>query len=504
MEKPHILVVEDESVVALDIQNRLVNLGYDVPVIVSNGEEAIRKVETICPDLVLMDIKLKGEMDGVEAAEHIRTHFEVPVIYLTAYTDGPTLQRAKIAEPFGYLLKPVKERELHTTIEMALYKHRMERRLKESERRLATTLNSIGDAVISTDAQGRIQFMNPLAETLTGWKQEQAIGEELGNVFRVVDRDKQNATVTLVVKVLKTGLVIHLEENISLIAKDGTETPTDASVAPIKDDKGNISGVVLVFRDVTERLQAQDALRKHATELKAQNEELDAFAHTVAHDLKNPLNLVTGFAEVLRTDYTFMPHEELEKHLAVIANNGRKMSNIIDELLLLAGVRQMKVAPEPLDMGCIVAEARERLAYMVDTYEAEITVPAQWPVALGYAPWIEEVWVNYISNGIKYGGQPPRLKLGAILQQDGRVRFWIRDNGPGLTLEEQARLFTPFTQLNRVRANGHGLGLSIVQRIVSKLNGEVGLISQRGHGSIFTFTLPGMNDQTDTEVARQN
>jgi signal transduction histidine kinase len=141
-------------------------------------------------------------------------------------------------------------------------------------------------------------------------------------------------------------------------------------------------------------------------------------------------------------------------------------------------------------MAAIVASAQDRLSHEIEEHQVEISVPAEWPVATGYGPWIEEVWVNYLSNGIKYGGEPPRLSLGATRQPDGSVRFWIRDNGPGIAPEDQARLFIPFSQLNQVRANGHGLGLSIVRRIVERLDGKVGVASQVGKGSIFAFTLP--------------
>jgi len=157
----------------------------------------------------------------------------------------------------------------------------------------------------------------------------------------------------------------------------------------------------------------------------------------------------------------------------------------------------MEVPTMPLDMASVVAEAQQRLAYMIEEYQAEITLPETWPVALGYGPWVEGVWVNYLSNAIKYGGQPPRVELGATVQADGAVRFWVRDNGPGLTPEEQARLFIPFMQLNQDRTNGHGLGLSIVQRIVKKLGGQVGVESEVGRGSVFSFTLPGMGIDTE-------
>jgi two-component system sensor histidine kinase/response regulator len=165
------------------------------------------------------------------------------------------------------------------------------------------------------------------------------------------------------------------------------------------------------------------------------------------------------------------------------------MKNIFQELLLLAEVRTGETELSPLAMGSLVVEAQRRLACLTEKYQAEITLPDTWPLALGHGLWVEEVWVNYLSNGIKYGGQPPRLELGATVQSDDMVCFWVRDNGRGLTPEEQARLFTPLTQLSQVRATEHGLGLSIVRRIVEKLGGQVGVESEVGRGSVFYFTL---------------
>jgi len=244
-------------------------------------------------------------------------------------------------------------------------------------------------------------------------------------------------------------------------------------------------------QEIADRKRAEEALRRHAAELLARNEELDAFAHTVAHDLKNPLSIIVGFAESLEGSYAELPPQVLGHHLHLIADSARKMGNITDELLLLAGVRKMQVLVEPLDMASIVAEARRRLTTIITAAQAEISLPDTWPVAVGHAMWVEQVWVNYISNGIKYGGEPPRLELGAEAPSPGWVRFWVRDNGHGLSPEDQARLFTPFTRLEQVRARGHGLGLSIVRRIVEKLGGQVGVESQIGRGSTFFFTLPG-------------
>lgn len=243
--------------------------------------------------------------------------------------------------------------------------------------------------------------------------------------------------------------------------------------------------------------QAEEALRQHTRELQARNEELNAYAHTVAHDLQNPLSLIIGFASSLDEGYAMMSNEEIKMCSFNIMEAGQKMSNIIDELLLLAGVRQQEVEPGPLNMASLVIGSQRRLTNLIDENQAEIIVPDDWPMALGYGPWIEEVWTNYLSNAIKYGGQPPRVEIGATAQENGQIRFWVRDNGVGLTPEEQARLFTPFTRLDQVRAKGHGLGLSIVRRIIEKLGGEVGVESEGvpGQGSIFSFTLPGGMDK---------
>lgn len=257
----------------------------------------------------------------------------------------------------------------------------------------------------------------------------------------------------------------------------------------------------LLEEEVVERRIVEESLRQYA-------EELDAFAHTVAHDLKTPLSIIVGYSELLaRAQLT---SEEQARTAVQIRNTSYKMINIIDELLLLAQVRKLEqVDIEPLDTGVIVAEVLSRLEALIRDRQAEISSPENWPIAWGYAPWVEEVWVNYLSNAIKYGGKPPRVELGAdrlsgplqpaVYQTDGEdnvgrdrpyVRFWVRDNGPGLAPEEQIRLFAEFSRLSKVRVQGHGLGLSIVRRIVERLGGEVGVESQTGAGSLFYFTLP--------------
>ena len=230
-------------------------------------------------------------------------------------------------------------------------------------------------------------------------------------------------------------------------------------------------------------------LRESTAELQARNAELEAFTHMVAHDLKGPLSNIIAFAELLQLNPGF-PEERRQDYVNTIARNATKMHNIIDELLLLAQTRKDEVELLPIDMATIIAEVQLRLAFMIAESQAVIRLPGAWPSSLGYASWVEEVWVNYVSNAIKHGGRPPQIELGSELQADGHICFWVRDNGNGVRPEDQPKLFDAFGKKSKVRATGYGLGLSIVKQIVEKMGGQVGVNSKIGHGSTFWFTLP--------------
>ena len=789
MSPTRVLVVEDENVIAMDLRTRLTRLGYVVPAVVASGAAALQKVEELGPDAVLMDIVLKGDMDGVQAAEQIRERFGLPVIYLTAHSDENTLQRARITEPFGYILKPFEDRELLTTIEMALYRHQMEKQLRESEARFRSLVEHSHEVIMILDADRVIRYCSPSTTLVLGYLPQAMTGKSLfefvspekapwvvetlqwlrrqpgmaksaeccvrhsngswrtmiGHLTNLLDdpaikgivinchditerkraeealRESQDRYRALIEtspdaisltdlngrfitlnqqaarlhgfdsaeEMLASGLTVFdliakqdpqragevfqsiLAEgslrDIESVARrrDGTTFPIEISASAVLDAEGKPHAVMGISRDITERKRAEtvlqqhnrdlaqlysvsqtlastldphqvaerlmtvlkeniraeggsiwllesqgtgelvcqlacpdpprsmiglrlkagegvagwvaqtgqsaiapdvsadprfaptidaltgfrtlsvlavplriqdqvigvleainkhnggfdahdrvllemlstsasiaienarlvEALRRRTVELQIRNEELDTFSHTVAHDLKSPLGVMVGFAEALE-NYAAGLDDEQQRALQNIARSGRKMDNIIEELLLLAGVRKQQVKLQLLDMAALLAEAQRRLVDMISQYGAEIIVeqPDEWPLALGYAPWVEEVWVNYLSNAIQYGGRPPRIELGATEQPDGLVRFWVRDNGPGLSPEEQARLFTPFTQLDQARARGHGLGLSIVRRILEKLGGRVGVESDGvpGRGATFYFDLPGI------------
>lgn len=262
MSKARIMVVEDEVIIAQDIQSTLIKLGYDVPLFVTSGESALDQIGVVKPDLVLMDIHLSGEIDGVATADKIRRNSRLPVVFLTAHSDEATLRRARITEPFGYVLKPFEERELQIAVDIALYRHKVEFQLKQMERWLTTTLKSIGDGVIATDTKGTITFMNRMAEALTGWLQSEAVGRPFTEVLHLVHVRTRENVESLVERVLAENLIIEMGPDTVLITRDGQDVPVDDSAAPITDDDGeNVIGVVIVFRDITTRKCVEDQLR---------------------------------------------------------------------------------------------------------------------------------------------------------------------------------------------------------------------------------------------------
>jgi PAS domain S-box-containing protein len=244
-------------------------LGYSVPVIVSSGEEAIKKVKENNPDLVLMDINLKGEIDGIEAASIIHSFSNIPVIFLTAYADDKTLVRAKVTEPYAYMVKPFKDRELQINLEIAFYKNTMEKKLKESYEQLreknqwlTAVIESIGDAVIATDPHGTIILMNPIAEALTGWKQNEALGKPLANIFHITSEENNIIIENPVTKAIRDDMFYGLAEHTVLVTKEGMKIPVDIIGSTIKIDGTNIIGIVLIFYDIIGRTTIKGALKK--------------------------------------------------------------------------------------------------------------------------------------------------------------------------------------------------------------------------------------------------
>jgi signal transduction histidine kinase/DNA-binding NarL/FixJ family response regulator len=501
-------------------------------------------------DVVLLDLGLP-DSQGLDTLAKVQAQVpQVPILVLTGLEDERVGMKAVREGAQDYLVKGQMDKNpLVRAMRYAIERKRAEEALRQRNRDLAllnrlgqeltatfdlpqltgrlleTVMETIGAEAVSVwlldeerkswlvcqaafppdQNRSLVNLHLPPGQGVAGWVAQEGESVVVANVqddprfFSGIDEQTGFHTTSLLAVPLRArSKVIGVLEVVN--KQDGDFDGDDRALVEML-----AASAAIAIENARLYVQAQQEIaeRKRAEEEREKLiEELDAFAHTVAHDLKSPLCTIANFAEMLEEDYANIPDEEIRDYLQTIVRGGHKASNIVDELLLLAGVRKVEeVEMRPLDMASIVAEAQQRLALMIEEHQAEIILPDTWPVALGYGPWVEEVWVNYLSNAIKYGGQPPRLELGAgppsVPPASGeeakgrrRVRFWVRDNGPGMKLEEQAHLFTPFTRLDQVHTKGHGLGLSIVWRIVEKLGGQAGVESEVGQGSVFSFTLP--------------
>lgn len=359
--------------------------------------------------------------------------------------------------------------------------------LRSSELQYRQLVELMQEGLAVHDANNINTYVNDKLTEMLGYDREELIDKQITAFM-----DDNNAMIVNQNTSLRRGESSKYE--IVFTHKNGHPVYTLIASTPIVDDDKNVTGSFSVITDITEQKLAEESLRQS-------NAELDAFAHTVAHDLKSPISVLMGFANVLETDFVHMSDHELKDYLHSMARTSDKMITIIDELLLLSEMRNIsEVVVEEVNMGEVISGAMERLDYMRDQYGATIDIPDAdvWIPVMSHAQWIEEVWVNYISNAIKYGGQPPQIEIGCQNDND-HVIFWVKDNGRGIPEESLDEVFMPFTRLEQVRIKGHGLGLSIVQRIINKLGGEVGVESIVGEGSVFSFRLPKERILTEDE-----
>jgi PAS domain S-box-containing protein len=502
---PLILIVDDDADKLTSLFCALDQANFEV-LSAKDGETALEMVGRTKPDLILLDILLNG-LDGYEICRRLKDSEltrDVPVIFITELAESIDKVKGFEAGAADYVTKPLDLPEVIARINTHLTVHRLQKDLRaqnaelqvenEKRRRVQDALRESREryrllAENSTDIIGRqtlsgnYLYVSPACESLLGYKIEEMIGHSVFDFIHPDDLEMARSalkpaadcpsTVTVTFRTKrKNGSYIWLETTSRTVCDSEIGTPYE---------------MVSVSRDVTERIELTRKLQE-------QNRELDAFAHTVAHDLKNPFGIIVSTVDFLLDMGDRLTQEQVDNFLQNIRTTSEKGIEIIRALLLLANVRTEEVTLEPVDMAAVVAQAQERLSLAIERSSATIVTPDDWPPALGYAPWIEEIWVNYIGNGLKYGGSPPYLELGAALQPDGFVRFWVTDNGQGVPPQDQARLFAEFVRLEVARGEGHGLGLSIVRRITDKLGGTVGMESQVGEGSTFFFTLPPISD----------
>jgi two-component system, cell cycle sensor histidine kinase and response regulator CckA len=487
-----ILIVEDDGIIAEDISENLTRLGYARTAIAYDGQSAVDLALEMRPDIVLMDIKLRGDLDGIQAAEQIRRRVRAPIVYLTANAEPDTLQRAKTTEPFGYLLKPYKAQELRSTIEMALFKSQMEERLRESERQFASTLRDLGDAVITADACGAVTFMNPAAEKLTQWSSGEARGRRVEEVFQIVCAG--DAAVSPARDALEKGRPIDLPGEVLLKTRGGGLIAAIGSATPVHGESGGVSGVAVVFRDMTGRKQMEEKLR-HSQKMEA----VGRLASAVAHDFSNLLNVIRGHT-------TRILEETGDKHLLHRAGQIRKASeraiSLTHQLLMVS--RKPAYEPKIFDLRDAVGDLYELLRSMISSrIDLKLSVPEEPALIRADPGQIEQVLMNLALNArdsMAHGGtltvevdhrllREPLISRSTTVLPGDYVLLTVSDTGSGMDPATLERIFEPFFT-TKEKGKGTGLGLTAVYTIVNECDAGMMVESAPDAGSRFTIYFP--------------
>lgn len=491
-----ILIVEDERIVAQDLQQSLLEMGYDAFAIASSGDEALQRAAERCPDVVLMDIRIKGVRDGIETAEAMRASFGVPVVYLTAHADDATLERAKKTEPYGYLVKPVKSSELRSVVEVSTYRHAADRKLRERERWFSTTLKCIADAVVTVDVEGKVSFMNPAAEELTGMKTSDACGRPNGEVVRL--RAPQGSPLDAA---LSQRAAVHLAE--ATLERSGAPARLIGdSAAPVLDG-ADMLGAVMVFRDISERKDLQRRL-----ELADRLTSLGAMAAGVAHEVNNPLSVITANSQFVRAELD----RALEENAAANDPRSQSLGILLREAIsvhveiqsaacrIAQIVSDLKAFSSQREHASGFSSVREAIDWAVRATAHELRYRAKTVLDIEPLPLVAidatrlgQVLVNLLLNSALAlpagSSEDHEVRIRARSVTPTRVVIEVRDTGSGMTPDTLARIFEPFFT-TRGQGSGTGLGLAICHGIITSIGGDISVTSEAGVGTTFRVFLP--------------
>ncbi len=485
--RKQILVVEDEGLIADDIQRRLERLGYAVPAIASSGEEALRFARSIPFDLVLMDIRLQGEMDGIATAAALKDELQAPVVYLTAHADADTVSRATATEPLGYILKPIGDLNLRSTVQIALYKHEMEQRVRASEAWLSTTLRSVGEGIVATNPAGEIVFVNAMAEQLSGWTSADALGRPLMDVLHLNEESTGHAAGNPSLELFPDERRCYL-----LISKTGVSTPVEVSCSENRSARERL-GSILVVRDIRARREMEARL--------IQSQRLEAIANLaggLAHDFNNLLMVILGCAEELETA---LEHDPARERATEIKNAATLAGSISKQLLTLS--RRDVLKAELLDINAVIGEIQPLIARSLGPgCNLKLELGASAGLVRSDRNRLKQVFLNLALNArdamprggeMRISSSPVDIGTESPKRRDYRpgryVRIRVADSGQGMDAPTLARIFEPFFTTKR-SSTGTGLGLAIVHAIVMQNEGYIAASSEIGKGTSFEILLP--------------
>jgi PAS domain S-box-containing protein len=484
--KKQILIVEDEGLIAVDLQRRLEGMGYSAPAIASSGEEALGFVESTAFDLVLMDIRLKGDMDGIATARALHEQWQTPVVYLTAHADEATVSRAKLTEPLGYVLKPVTDGTLSSTLQIAIYKHEMEHRLRTSEAWLSTTLHSVGDGIVATDPNGDIVFANAVAEQMTGWSGAEALGHELTDVLEL-----REETSGLPAKNPVFDRSRGEYREYTLVSKTGVNTPVEIACFENCSTEESL-GAILVVRDIRMRRGLETRL--------IQSQRMEAIANMaggVAHDFNNLLTIVLALAADLCAslpgDQQFQAREIIE---------AASLASSIGSQLSALSLHEAAPA-EILDVDDVICEIQPIISHCLGQMASLTTeLGSTGRFIRADRNRIKQIFLNLALNArdaMPAGGdlriESSNLEIEAgspearLYRPGSYVRLRVTDSGAGIEPATLARIFEPFFTTKKTGA-GAGLGLSVVHSIVVQSAGYINAESEPGKGTSFEILLP--------------
>jgi PAS domain S-box-containing protein len=493
MNPAKVMIVEDDRVVARDIGTQVSRMGHSVVGMTGSGEEAVTLAAANQPDLVLMDIRLEGEMDGIEAAQRIRAKNRIPVVFLTAYGNEEIIRRASLTEPFGYLLKPFDEPQMRTVIQMALYKREAESRIRLGEKRYAATLASIADGVISTDEEGRVDFLNPAAEKLTGWLFNEAVGRHLDDILKIIDEETRVPLESPATRLLASGGSAPTGNRSVLIARDGSEVLIQGRCSLVENE-GAIAGSVLVLTDYTQERAVAEALETAQNDLAhvARLTLMGELAAAIAHEVNTPLMaMVTNAGTCLQ--WLERERPDIDRARAAVERvirDGHRAGDVVRSIHALA--KRSPTARILLDLNAVTLEALSLIRGELRRAEVKVLtdLAARLPVVLGDRVQIQQVLLNLIVNAMEsmLPRQPQDRHLTIVSgREDGMVRVGVIDNGIGIDDAIRDRIFEA---LFTTKKNGLGMGLSISRSIVELHGGHLSMTSRQSGGSEFRIMLP--------------